>query len=455
MKIENLIKKNNIRVNSKDIQKDDIFVCTTGLIDKHEFIKDAINKGCQLVITNKEIKDKIKYLKVNDIDNYLRYLLDLKYHYPLNNVNIIGVTGTDGKTTTATIIKDMIEGAYIGTNGVIYQNIHIDTNNTTPSIDYLFEYFKMFKDNHLSNIVMEVSSESYLTKRIPTLNFNIGLFLNISYEHLDKHQTFENYLNCKKQLLKNSKIKIINRDSPYFKEIVKDIDNYLTFGKKKSTLRIKKYQLFEDHTEIIFIYKKKKYKINSPLQGEYNVYNIAASIITLLALNYEMDDIIKRISYIKTIPGRMEKMKINNKNIIIDYAHTIKATYEIMKFMDKFYHKKIITVVGCAGGRYKDKRPLVGKITLKYSKKVYFTMDDPRDEDILKIIKEMISNTKKKNYEIEINRETAIIKAFKETKNDELLLILGKGRDNYMIIGNNKIPYSDIEVLNKIEKNTK
>ena len=452
MKIENLVKKKNIRVNSKDIKKGDIFVCATGIMDKNEFIPDAIKKGCSFVITDKDINPKIKHLKVDDILKFLRYILDIKYDYPLDNVNLIGVTGTDGKTTTASIIKDMIDGSYIGTNGVRYQDILINTNNTTPSIDYLFEYFNLFKKRKVQDVVMEVSSESYLTNRIPTIKFTVGVFLNISYEHLDKHHTFENYLLCKKELLKNSSIKIINRDSEYFKEIVKDIDNYLTFGKKKSDLQIKKYQLLEDKTLITFLYQKKEYEIVSPLIGEYNVYNLAASILTLLSLNYSMNDIIKRIKNIKIIPGRMEHFYINNKHIVIDYAHTIKATKEVLKFMDLFHHKKIITVLGCAGGRYVDKRPLIGKIVLKYSKKAYFTMDDPRWEDPINIVNDMISQTKKKNYEIIINREEAIKKAINEANDSDLILILGKGRDNYMIIRDDKIPYSDIDVLEKMKK---
>ena len=451
MKIENLVKKKNIRVNTKDITKGDIFVCTTGIMDKNEFIPDAIKKGCSIIITDKDINYKVNHIKVNNINGYLRYLLDIKYNYPLDNVNLIGVTGTDGKTTTASIIKDMLNGSYIGTNGVRHEDMIIDTNNTTPSIDYLFEYFSIFKKRKVKDIVMEVSSESYLTKRIPTLKFNVGVFLNISYEHLDKHHTFENYLACKKELLNNSDIKIINRDDQYFKEITKDIDNYLTFGKKRSDLRIKNYQLLEDKTIITYIYQKKEYEIISPLIGEYNVYNLAAAILTLLSLNYSMNDIIGRINNITVIPGRMEHFYINNKHIVIDYAHTIKATKEVLKFMDLFHHQKIITVLGCAGGRYQEKRPLIGKIVLKYSKKAIFTIDDPRWEKPEDIIKNMLSETKKKNYEIVTNREDAIKRAI-QIANDDLVLILGKGRDNYMIIGDDKIPYSDIDVLEKMKK---
>ena len=448
MKIEKLIKKHDIRTNSKDIKKGDIFFCTLGNIDKNEFIPDAIKKKCSLVVSDKKINIKKKKIVCNNINNYLKRMLDLKYHYPLNNKRIIGITGTDGKTTCASIIKDMLNGAYIGTNGLIIDNLHFDTNNTTPSLDFLYRYFDLINKKNVSNIVMEVSSEAYLTKRIPNLHFDVGIFLNISSEHLDKHKTFDNYLKCKLELLNNSTMKVINRDDKYFKLITKNIDNYLTFGKRRSDLQIVKYKLFFNKTVIDFKYQKKIFRVVSPLLGEYNVYNLAAAITCLLILNYDINDIIKRISYIKSIPGRMERIVINDKLIIIDYAHTINATNEVLKYVKKYSKRKIITIVGCAGDRYKEKRSIIGKIVLKYSDKVFFTMDDPRWEDANDIIKEMIGKSKKKNYEIIINREDAIKKALDITNNKYLVLILGKGRDNYLIVKDKKIKYSDISVIN-------
>ncbi len=452
MEIKKIIKKNNIRVNSKEIEKGDIFVCTTGLYNKNNFIDDAIKKGCSMVITNTDIDNKIPYLKIENIDEYLINLLKIKYHNPLDNKLLIGITGTDGKTTVTTILRDMLNGASIGTNGLEFLDYKKDLDNTTPSIDHLYEYFSQINQANIQNIIMEVSSESYLTKRIPGLFFDVGVFLNISNEHLDKHKDFENYLKCKKELLYHSKIKIINRDSPYYKKIVNDLDNYQTFGKKRSDLQIIRYRLFYDHTLIVLKYQKKKYFINSPLLGEYNVYNLAASILVLLSLKYSMKEIIEKIKDIRQICGRMEKMTIIGKEVMIDYAHTLNATYKVLYFLKKNCHKNLITVVGCAGGRYKEKRPLIGKLVCKYSKIAILTSDDPRLEDPQEIIREMIKNTKKKNYLIILNREEAIKKALKLAEKDDLVLILGKGHDNYMAIGDEKILYSDIEVLKKIEK---
>ena len=300
---------------------------------------------------------------------------------------------------------------------------------------------------------MEVSSESYLTKRIPTLEFDIGLFLNISIEHLDKHKDFNDYLRCKKELLLHSKKKIINMDIPSFSEIIKDLDNYFTFGYQKGDLQIIKYYLYYDKTVIKYKYQNKKYKVISPLLGKYNVYNLTASIACMINLNYPMEEIIKRVSLIESIKGRMEKINIYNKHLLIDYAHTLNGTYEVIKFLHKYSHKHLIVVIGCAGGRYKEKRPLIGKIVLKYAKLVIFTTDDPRWENPKIIIEEMISKTKKKNYYVILSRSDAINTALDMAKGNDLVVILGKGRDKYMAIENELIPYSDMEVIKKYFNN--
>ena len=456
MKIKKILDKkinmdiNGIKTDSRLIKKGDIFACTLGLIDKHKFINDAIKRGCKLVLTNRDISNNIKYIKFENLENDFKNILDEYYHYPLENKNLIGVTGTDGKTTIVTILRYMLEGASIGTNGLEYFDYEEDLYNTTPSLDKLYECFNKIGKENISNIIMEVSSESYLTKRIPNLKFNIGVFTNITNEHLDKHKDFDDYFNCKMKLLENSDISVINHDSKYFKEIIKHTNNYVTYGKRNSTITLLKYKLKIDKTLIWFKYQKKKYYIESPLLGKFNVENILACILVLLKLNYSIEEIIKRISLIKNVKGRLELIQKNNKNILIDYAHTINATKNILEFVKKYSHKKIITVVGCAGGRYKDKRKIIGKLTLKYSWKVIFTTDDPRWENACDIIKDMLNNTKKKNYYVIINRMDAIKLGYHLLDSNSILLILGKGRDKYMAIKNKKIPYSDIDVLENI-----
>lgn len=444
------IEFNNIQTNTLNIQKKDLFIPYGGVTNRLNYLNDAIKKQAAAVITNQDIKtNKIPIVKVNNLDKEIINILNKYYNYPLSNINLIGITGTDGKTTLTSIISDLLNCPSLGTIGYKMNNKIFNTLNTTPSIEMIYYYFNQTKINNYHNLVMEVSSESYLTKRIADLNFDIGVFTNITKEHLDKHIDFNNYLNCKINLFKHSKISILNKDSKYFSKIKKHCLKYYTYGFKfNSTIRILNYKLYSNKTIINFKYLNKKYQVISPLLGKFNVYNLVASILTLIILNYSIDDILNRIKNIKPVLGRMQTVYNNKFQIIIDYAHTINATKEVLKYFYKI-NKNIITIVGCAGDRYKEKRKVIGKLVLKYSKLVIFTMDDPRYEDVNKIIDEMIDNSKKNNYIKIINRENAIKYAINYAKVNDLILILGKGTDNYMLINDFKIPYSDINIVNK------
>ena len=445
------IKFKDIKLNSKDIKKHDLFIPYGGIEDRNIYIKDALNKKCSCIITNKYYDNKKVFL-VNNLDKEIINIFNKYYNYPLKNINLIGITGTDGKTTTTSILSDMLSCPSIGTNGFKYKNKYYNLSNTTPSLDILYKCFNKSRNN--KNIVMEVSSEAYLTKRIGELPFNIAIFTNITKEHLDKHKNFNNYLKCKLELFKHSKISILNRDSKYYNIFKNNSNKYYSYGfNRKSDLRIIKYKLYINNSIIIFKYKNNIYKVKYNLVGIFNVYNIACSILTLIVLNYNIDDIIKRINNIKPVKGRMNFINKDKYNILIDYAHTIYATKSVLMFIRKYY-KNIITIVGCAGDRYKEKRSKIGKFVLKYSKYVIFTSDDPRYENPKNIINEMISNNKYNNYEIILDRYLAIKKGISLCNKDNILVILGKGNDNYMLIDNKKIPYNDFnsvfDILNKL-----
>ena len=437
-----------IVLNSKDVKEGDIFIPYGGIENRNKYIEDALNKKCSLVITNEKYNhEKVKTVK--NLDKEIINVFNKYYNYPLKKINLIGVTGTDGKTTIASILKDLLKTTLIGTNGFLLNSKYYSLNNTTPTLDVLYDCFSKSLLNNYHNVVMEVSSEAYLTNRIGKLPFDIGILTDITLDHLDKHKTFENYLECKLKLFKNSRIAILNRDSKYYYKFKDNSTISYSYGfKNGSDLKILNYKLYFDKTKMTFLYQNKKYKITYPLLGKFNVYNISASILTMLKLNYEMDYILEKIKNIKPVLGRMEKVSTLNKNIIIDYAHTTNATLNVLKFFHKF-NKNVITIVGCAGGRYKEKRKEIGKIVLKYSKLVIFTTDDPRYEDPSKIINNMLEKTKRKNYLIILNREKAITYAIKNSTIKDIILILGKGYDKYMLINSQKIPYSDYEVISK------
>lgn len=443
-----------IKTNSQDIIKGDIFVCALGLIDKKKYIDDAIKRGCSFVIANEKINNNIPYKVVDDVNKTLKLMLDRYYDYPLKKVNLIGVTGTDGKTTMTTILKDMTNSSCIGTNGFILNNKVIQLENTTPSLDKVYSCIDKSIKKKKINIFMEVSSEAYLTKRIPNLFFDIAVFTNITKEHLDKHKTFDNYFQCKMELLRNSGLVILNRDSKYYDKIKKINDNYRTYGFKRSDITIKKYRLYLDHTYIMFNYQNKDYQIVSPLVGKYNIYNLMASFLVMLELNYDINDIIKRVKLIKKIIGRNEIVYQKDFTVMIDHAHTINATKNILKFIKGFKKGRLITVLGCAGNRYKEKRNIIGQMALKYSDIVIFTMDDPYDEDPNEIIDEMLKNNKrKKKYYRIVNRKLALEKAISLAKINDFVLVLGRGRDEIMHLGKQNIIHNDYIELKKILSN--
>ncbi len=445
------IQFNKIKLNSKDIEKGDLFIPFGGIEDRNNYIKDAFNNGCSAVVTDKKFNNK-KIFQVENLENEIINIMDIYYNFPLKNIKLIGVTGTDGKTTIASILSDMLNCPSIGTNGFKLNNKSFDLNNTTPSIDILYSCFDKCRNNN--NIVMEVSSESYLTKRLGNLKFDIGVLTDITKDHLDKHESLDNYINCKLELFKHSNISILNRDSKYYNLFKNNSKKYFSYGfNKKSDLRILWYKLYIDKSIIKFKYNNKKYKIKYNLVGKFNVYNISCCILTLISLGYDIDDILKKVNNIKVVPGRMDVVYNKKYKIIIDYAHTTNATLNVLKFLRKF-NKNIITVVGCAGERFKDKRSEIGSIVLKYSKYVIFTMDDPRSESVNNIINDMIGKCKKKNYCKIFDRKKAIKKGISLCKDNYILLILGKGIDNYMAINNSKIYYSDydtvFDLINKI-----
>ncbi len=446
---------NDIKTNSKEVINCDLFVCIKGITtDRNDFIEEAVKNGASAIVTNKDISLDIPVIKVKDPNKELIRLCIKFYDFKQDDFKIIGVTGTNGKTTVASIIKDLIGGTcgYIGTNGLLSKNINESIKNTTPDADRLYKYFKRLKDDNCNVISMETSSEAFFRNRLNGLKFDIGIVTNVTEDHLNVHKTIKNYLNCKKKLVKNVKengYSILNVDDKYFNEFKKEAKgNILTYGKKESDLQIIDFKEYINKTNITLKYKNKLYKIDTLLLGEYNIYNLCAGVLSLLALNYNIKDIIKRVKNIKIPSGRCEFINFDQDyNIILDYAHTTDAFIKIYNFLNKVKKGRIITVTGSAGGREKEKRSIMGKVILNNSDYVIFTMDDPRYEDVNDIINDLISKSNNTNFERIINREEAIKKALSIAKRDDIVLIAGKGRDNYMAIKNKYIEYSDYKVI--------
>ena len=445
---------NDIKINSKDVKENDLFVCIKGVTaDRHDYVNEAIKNGACAVVASRPIKVDVPVIYVDDTNKELIDLCKKFYDYN-DELEIIGITGTNGKTTVASIIKDLIgdDCGYMGTNGIISKDFNRKIRNTTPDADRLYKYFKMFADSGCKYLAMEASSEAFFRHRLDSLMFKVGIITNITEDHLNVHKTIENYVLSKQEMLhhvKENGVLILNTDDKYYLETKnKYSGKVLTFGKNDSDLQIVSIHEFINKTDVTLKYQDKLYDITSPLLGEFNVYNLCAAILSLLAINYSMEDIISKITNIHVPKGRMQFLKYRDDyNIIIDYAHTPDAFKKVYAFLNKVKIGKIITVTGSAGGREHEKRKEMGKLVLDNSDYAIFTMDDPRDEDVNEIIDELIGDSKKTNYERIIDRKEAIKKAIDMASHDDIVLIAGKGDDEYMAIGKDYLPYKDEDVV--------
>ena len=431
---------------SRLVKEGYIFVATKGYnVDHYDFIIDAVENGCSFLIVNRDINFVFPHIVVDNINSFYIELCKKYYDFDLDYFNLIGITGTDGKTTTATIVKQLIgHCAYIGTNGLIIKDKVYSLKNTTPCIAELYECFLRIKESGIKIVVMEVSSEALLHGRVDGLLFDVIAFTNITEDHINVHKSFKNYVNSKLKLLnylkEDGKV-ILNKDDNILCKI--KCYNMYTFGKNVSSDYIISSIECDDITNIIIKYEGKNIIINSPLFGEYNVYNLVeAFIVSSFFINKE--SLLGKIKNLLPIMGRGERLEFGqNFTIVLDYAHTINGVKSIL---DAYKNcEKIITVTGAAGGRDSYKRRIIGKIVMDNSDISIFTMDDPRYENVNDIIDEMVGEST--DYIRIIDREEAIKYALSIASKNSVVLILGKGRDNYMAIEDKRVPYSDCLVI--------
>lgn len=304
-------------------------------------------------------------------------------------------------------------------------------------------------DNNCKVIIMEVSSQAISYKRIGKLKFDIACFTNLTEEHLDFHKNMTNYMNTKKELfkkLRNKKISIINSDDKYYKNFINKKNNNILFG-INGDYRISDISINIDKSSFKLNYKNNSYNITIPLTNKYNVYNYMISLIICNKLGIDINKIIDNSNDLRYPKGRFELIKYKTNYIIIDYAHTPDGVLNVLKSVNEFKINNIITIIGCGGNRDKSKRSRMGYISCKYSTNVIFTNDNPRFEDEKNIMNDITNNLEFNNYEIIYDRYKAIKKGISYLKENDILLILGKGHEEYQIIKNEKIYFSDYKVV--------
>mgnify|MGYP006090742141 FL=1 len=457
---------NKIEFNSRSISKNDLFIAIKGNdLDGNFYIPQAIDNGAKIILCEsspKIIVKGISYVIIKDSRQSLAIISSNFYNNPSSKLKLIGITGTNGKTTTSTLMHQLFmllnnKVGLISTNKILINKKVLQSTHTTPDPLNLNRILSMMVEEGVEYCFMEVSSHAIDQHRIYGLNFDIGLFTNLSHDHLDYHKSFKEYRDVKKafinSLSKNS-FAIINAD-----------DKNGAYMTQNTKAKVYKYALKSSSDFSLKILEKDfngmKLLINghevwSKLIGEFNAYNILATYSLAKIFEYSDELILNKISSLISADGRFERiLQNNNKNIgIIDYAHSPDSVQKILETLNELKNKEesLITVIGCGGDRDKAKRPLMGKIAASLSNKVIFTSDNPRFEDPKLIIDQMESGVEQKDvYKISriIDRKEAIEFACQIAKDDDVILVAGKGHEKYQIKGNVKFEFDDKKILTK------
>ena len=440
----------NLKTNSKKVKPGDTFIALKGINnDGHNFIDEAIKNGASLIIAERG-NYSVDTIIVPDTHEYLCEYLKNMYDYIFDKIKIIGITGTNGKTTTtfltaSALNKLGIKASYIGTIGFYIDEKVKDLNNTTPDILDIYEMFIESYEKNCKYIIMEVSSQALSMHRCDGIKFDYVAFTNLTEDHLDYHKTMNEYALAKQQLFKNVKkggYALINIDDQY-KDYFLLKNKNITYGFNNSDYIIQDYKIENN----ILSFKLNNELFNTKLLGKYNIYNLTVVIILLKLIGFKYEEIKNIIYNLESPKGRMERIEFKDNLIIIDYAHTPDAVEKIINAVKEFCRGKIITLIGCGGNRDKLKRPIMGEGACKLSDYVIFTSDNPRFEKPEDILNDIVKNLKYKNYEVEINRQAAINKGIQKLGKNDILLLLGKGHEEYQIINDIKYKFSDKEIV--------
>ena len=435
-----------LSLNTNTLNKGDVFVALQG--EKNhgiEFVEDAIEKGCvAALIDGKDFDCDVPTIRVDKLKTHLSTLAQ-NFYINAKNVELIAITGTNGKTSVSHYISQLldfleIDNGVIGTLGMTKtKNKSI---NTTPDIFSIYNTLEEYSSNGINLAVIEASSHALMQGRLEGLSFIQGIFTNLTQDHLDYHETMENYREAKGRLFKNnfSKRAIINRDDEnyqYFLDTASDKEP-ITFG-------IDDLEFFKN-SENGFICQLNDYVFELPLVGEFNLSNAIAAYNSVKCLGFSDDQIIPCLAKLSPPPGRMQKLA--NSNIWIDYAHTPDALDNALSTLRTHYPEFNIRVIfGCGGDRDKGKRQMMGKIASERADSIILTNDNPRSEHPQAIIDDILAGTKVENdVQIILDRGDAIRSAIQSLGEEEALLIAGKGHETTQVIGSKSHPFSDIEV---------
>ncbi len=453
-----------LSVNSKLVAPGHLFVAKKGhLDDGTKYIPEAVQAGAHAILT--DLYDpsfkQITQLIDPDIAGKEAQLATTFYQFPSKELLMVGITGTNGKTTTSFLVKHILDrtsklSGLIGTIEYIIGQNRYSASRTTPDV---ISNHKMLRDmvtHGCKSCVMEVTSHALHQNRVQGIEFDIAVFTNLTLDHLDYHSTMEDYADAKSRLFKGlnkTKTACINSDSPWSKKMIEDCKaKLIRYGiESECDLKASNIKLTPAGTSFDISFEGKMYSARSPLVGRYNVYNAMAALAVGLASGCTMDALIPLLDTFPPVVGRVEPVPNPlNLKIFVDFAHSDDALINVLECLTEFKTGKIITVFGCGGDRDRAKRPKMAKAAEEYSDISIVTNDNPRSEDPEEIAKEILKGFRKNNYIVELDRRRAIQKAIELAEPQDIILIAGKGHETYQIFQHKTCEFDDRKVALEI-----
>lgn len=462
-----------IKSNSKDVKENDMFVAIKGFdVNGHEHIDEAIKNGAKAILAQEDEFNKINIKEIPDnivliLAKNTRYALAIAscnfYKNPSKKMKLIGVTGTKGKTTTTYMIRDILEkkGIKVGLIGTVASYVGdkkiANNENTTPESLKLQEIFSKMLEEKCEVVVMEVSSQSLKLDRVAGCDLDIGVFTNLAEDHISskEHPDMEDYFNSKVKLFKMCKKGFINADDVYAITIPKLVPecNYITYGiDNYCDILAKDITVTNQYVDFRVKIGDKNERIKVSIPGRFSVYNSLAAIAVSMQFGCNSDNIKEALENIR-VPGRSEL--VDNKlglTIMIDYAHTPESLEKILSSVKIYTKGRVISVFGCGGDRDKNKRPMMGEVSGRVADYTIITSDNPRTEDPETIVKEVEEGIKKTNgkYECIVDRVEAIKKAIKMANKKDIIVLAGKGHEQYQEINKKRYPFDENLIVNTI-----
>ena len=468
----------DICYDSRKCKEGSVFVAITGLeFNGHDFVRDAVKRGAAYIVHD-EVKiptePGVTFIRVKDSRLALGRLGKNFYDNPSRNLCLIGITGTNGKTTTAYLLESILESAgfctgVTGTVNYRYGGNLFPALHTTPESLDLQRMLREMVDAGVTHVVMEVSSHAIDLKRIYECEYDVGIFTNLSREHLDYHHTMEEYFLVKKRLFTDVPggcVAVINGDDPWGVRLLDETKAPpVTFGVGElRDVSSTGFTLSMDGINAKIKGPDGEFTVFSAMVGKFNLYNILAATATAISLGIPEEYIRSGIRTLKTVPGRLERVSNPDEPpIFVDYAHTGDALKKVLENLSDFKEGRIITVFGCGGDRDRTKRPVMGKIAATLSDLAIITSDNPRTEDPSKILNEIemgidadsnrysseniINDFDEKGYMVVADRRTAIELAVSIAGKSDIVLVAGKGHEDYQIVGTMKFPFDDSVVV--------